>query len=74
VPSRSHRPSQKATSTLGQQSAHGSNARVSSNGSSKEPARLPLYRRLLFPLEDGTKAVPQLIKGEGKHVVEINEK
>jgi hypothetical protein len=41
---------------------------------SKDPAHLPLYRRLLFPYHGLDSALPKLVKGDGEDIDRINER
>lgn len=41
---------------------------------SKDPAHLPLHRRLLFPYEGLNSDLPKLVDGSGQEVDLINER
>jgi hypothetical protein len=41
---------------------------------SKDPAHLPLHRRLLFPYHGLDSALPKLVKGDGEDIDRINER
>lgn len=41
---------------------------------SKDPAHLPLHRRLLFPYEGINAKLPRLVEGQGEDIDIINDK
>ena len=41
---------------------------------SKDPAHLPLHRRLLFPYEGLQAKLPRLVEGQGEDIGIINDK
>jgi hypothetical protein len=41
---------------------------------SKDPAHLPLHRRLLFPYHGLDATVPKLVDGDGGDIAKINER
>lgn len=41
---------------------------------SKDPAHLPLYRRLLFPYRGLETSLPKLVNGDGEDIERINER